>query len=101
MVKQTPSNKTTKKPFDKTAFVFETEISKIEEWMQRMEDQCEDPDAEWPTEQELMWYATWLRDIDYYKNHGLTKTLCSAQECAVLGLYEKPKRKTKTTTKKK
>ena len=93
--KTTSKPKEVKPKFDTDAFVFKTEISKIEEWLQRMLDDLDDPDVEYPTYDEQMWIAVWLRDIDFYRNNNIPYTYVSAKESAVMGLYEKPKKSTK------
>ena len=94
-VKQTSKPKEAKPKFDTDAFVFKTEISKIEEWLQRMLDDLDDPDVEYPTYDEQMWIAVWLRDIDFYRNNNIPYTLTSARENAIMQLYSKPKKSTK------
>lgn len=91
----TPKTKEVKPKFDTDAFVFKTEISKIEEWLQRMLDDLDDPDVEYPTYDEQVWIAYWLRDIDFYRNNNIPYTYVSAKESAIIGLYEKPKKTTK------
>ena len=89
-----PIKSTTSKPkevkpkFDTNAFVFKTEISKIEEWLQRMLDDLDNPDVEYPTYDEEVWIAVWLRDIDFYRNNNIPYTLTSARENAILKIYK-------------
>lgn len=83
------------KKFDTTAYVFKTDIAVIEKWVEKMCCDLDDPDVEWPSKQEQDWLAVWLRDLNFYKCNGLTHTLISAQESAVLGLTPPKKSKTK------
>lgn len=80
-----------KKPFDKEAFVFETPIEKIEEALQRLEDQEADPLAEPLTKDQTYWWGNWLVNLPEAKRRGLTHVPTCAIENAVLGLYDKPK----------
>ena len=91
----TSKPKEVKPKFDTDAFVFKTEISKIEEWLQRMLDDLDDPDVEYPTYDEQIWIAYWIRDLPFYKANNIPYTLTSARENMILGLYEKPKKSTK------
>ncbi len=86
--KPTSKSKEVKPKFDTDAFVFKTEISKIEEWLQRMLDDLDDPEVEYPTYDEQMWIAVWLRDIDFYRNNNIPYTLTSARENAILKIYK-------------
>ena len=86
--KPTTKPKEVKPKFDTDAFVFKTEISKIEEWLQRMLDDLDDPDVEYPTYDEQVWIAYWLRDIDFYRNNNIPYTLTSARENAILKIYK-------------
>ena len=107
--KKTTSNKTTKpkssdkkvttkqpvknkSDFDVDAFVFEVEISKIEDWVKGMCIELDDPEFEWPSYDEQYWLGRWLTDLPYYRAHNIQKTLVSARESAILGLYDKTKR---------
>ena len=85
---ETSKPKEVKPKFDTDAFVFKTEISKIEEWLQRMLDDLDNPDVEYPTYDEQMWIAVWLRDIDFYRNNNIPYTLTSARENAILKIYK-------------
>ena len=89
-----PKSKEVKPKFDTDAFVFKTEISKIEEWLKRMLDDLDDPDVEWPSYDEQMWMAYWIRDLPFYKANNITYTLTSARENATMQLYSKPKKST-------
>jgi len=83
-----------KKKFDTEAFVFKTPISKIEEWVQMMCDSLDDPEQEWPSYDEQVCLAYWLRDLPYYRANNIPYTLTSARENAILKIYEgKPKKK--------
>ena len=90
-----PKSKEVKPKFDTDAFVFKTEISKIEEWLQKMLDDLDDPEVEYPTPDEQYWLGRWIADIDFYRNNNIPYTYVSAKESAVIGLYEKPKKSTK------
>jgi len=79
---------TNKSKFDTSDFVFKTEISKIEEWLERMLDDLDDPEIPWPNQQEEMFLATWIRDIGYYRANNIKYTLTSAQESAIMGNKE-------------
>ena len=57
--KTTSKSKEVKPKFDTDAFVFKTEISKIEEWLQRMLDDLDNPDVEYPTYDEQVWIASY------------------------------------------
>lgn len=86
--------KTQDKPkFDTDAFVFEVNISKIESWVNGMLIELDDPEFEWPTYDEQYWLGRWLTDLPYYRAHGLTKTLVSAKESAIMGLYDKTEKR--------
>ena len=108
--KKTTSNKTTKpksplkqatakqpvkkkSDFDVDAFVFEVEISKIEGWVKGMCIELDDPEFEWPSYDEQYWLGRWLTDLPYYRAHNIQKTLVSARESAILGLYDKNEKK--------
>jgi len=93
--KKTPVKKQTKeeKPkFDVDAFVFEVDISKIEEWVNGMCIELDDPEFEYPTYDEEYWLGRWITDLPYYRAHNIQKTLVSARESAILGLYDKTKK---------
>ena len=94
-IKQTSKPKEVKPKFDTDAFVFKIDISKIEEWLQRMLDDLDDPDVEYPTLDEQYWLGRWIADIDFYRNNNIPYTYVSAKESAILGLYEKPKKSAK------
>ena len=87
--------KTTKKKssFDVDAFVFEVDISKIEDWVKGMCIELDDPEFEWPSYDEQYWLGRWLTDLPYYRAHNIQKTLVSARESAILGLYDKNEKK--------
>ena len=83
-----------KKPkFDVDAFVFEVDISKIEEWVKGMCIELDDSEFEWPSYDEQYWLGRWLTDLPYYRSHNIQKTLVSARESAILGLYDKTKKR--------
>ena len=87
-IKQTSKPKEVKPKFDTDAFVFKTDISKIEEWLKRMLDDLDDPDVEWPSYDEQMWMAYWIRDLPFYKANNITYTFTSARENAILKIYK-------------
>lgn len=93
--KPTCKSKEVKPKFDTDAFVFKTDISKIEEWLQRMLDDLDNPDVEYPTLDEQYWLGRWIADIDFYRNNNIPYTYVSAKESAIMGLYNKPKKSTK------
>jgi hypothetical protein len=82
-----------KSDFDVDAFVFEVEISKIEGWVKGMCIELDDPEFEWPSYDEQYWLGRWLTDLPYYRAHNIQKTLVSARESAILGLYDKNEKK--------
>jgi hypothetical protein len=82
-----------KSDFDVDAFVFEVEISKIEDWVKGMCIELDDPEFEWPSYDEQYWLGRWLTDLPYYRAHNIQKTLVSARESAILGLYDKTQKK--------
>lgn len=90
---KTTKSKQTKQKFDVDAFVFEVEISKIEEWVNGMCVELDDPELEWPTYDEEYWLGRWITDLPYYRAHNIQKTLVSARESAILGLYDKTQKK--------
>ncbi len=96
MVK-TPAKKKTTKPktqqpakpaFDKEAFVFETPIEKIEEALQRLEEQEADPLAQPLTKDQTYWWGWWLINIAEAKRRGLQTVQTCAIENIVLGIYD-------------
>ena len=87
-----PATKRAPKPkFDTEAFVFDTPIEKIEEALQRLEEQEADPMAEPLTQDQLYWFGWWTLNLPDAKRRGMTTVPICAKESAVLGLYEKPK----------
>ena len=82
-----------KSDFDVDAFVFEVDISKIEDWVKGMCIELDDPEFEWPSYDEQYWLGRWLTDLPYYRAHNIQKTLVSARESAILGLYDKNEKK--------
>lgn len=82
-----------KSDFDVDAFVFEVDISKIEDWVKGMCIELDDPEFEWPSYDEQYWLGRWLTDLPYYRAHNIQKTLVSARESAILGLYDKTKKR--------
>ena len=82
-----------KSDFDVDAFVFEVDISKIEGWVKGMCIELDDPEFEWPSYDEQYWLGRWLTDLPYYRAHNIQKTLVSARESAILGLYDKTQKK--------
>lgn len=93
VAKSSEKKATQKHKFDVDAFVFEVEISRIEDWVNGMCIELDDPDFEWPTYDEEYWLGRWLTDLPYYKIHNIQKTLVSARESAILGLYDKTQKK--------
>lgn len=94
-VKSSKPVATPKEKFDKTAFVFNTPLEQIEEAMQRLFDQEDDPMAFPLTEDEKYWLGIWTIQLPDAKARGMTHVPTSAVENAVLKLYEKTKRKKK------
>ena len=88
-MKQTSKSKEVKPKFDTDAFVFKTEISKIEEWLQRMLDDLDDPDVEYPTYDEQCLIIVMINEISFCKNNGITQLLTNAKENAIMGLYRR------------
>jgi hypothetical protein len=85
-------SQTAPKPkFGTEAFVFDTPIEKIEEALQRLEEQEADPMAEPLTQDQLYWWIVWTTIMPDAKRRGMTTVPICAKESAVLGLYEKPK----------
>lgn len=94
--KKAPNKKQTtndKPKFDIDAFVFEMDVSKIEEWVRGMCIELDDPEFPWPSYDEQYWLGRWLTDLPYYRAHNIQKTLVSARESAILGLYDKTKKR--------
>lgn len=89
-----------KPKFDTEDFVFKTDIAKIEEWLQKMLDDLDDPWVEWPSYDEQCLLAVWLRDIDFYRANKIPYTYTSAKENAIMGLFEKPKKTARNSKKK-
>lgn len=90
--KRAPKRETAQKPkFDTEAFIFDTPIEKIEEALQRLEEQEADPMAEPLTQDQLYWFGWWTLNLPDAKRRGMTTVPICAKESAVLGLYEKPK----------
>ena len=85
----TSKSKEVKPKFDTDAFVFKTYISKIEEWLQRMLDDLEDPDVEYPTYDEQYLIIVMINEISFCKNNGMTQLLTNAKENAIMGLYRR------------
>ena len=85
------SQATPKPKFDTEAFIFDTPIEKIEEALQRLEEQEADPMAEPLTQDQLYWFGWWTLNLPDAKRRGMTTVPICAKESAVLGLYEKPK----------
>lgn len=84
-----------KPKLDVDAFVFETEIEKIEQAMERLFEQEDDPMAEPLTKDEIYWLGIWTLQLPDAKRRGMKTVPTSAREAAVLGLYNKQKRKKK------
>ncbi|WBF54115.1 transposase-like protein [Escherichia phage EC_OE_11] len=80
-----------KQKFDTEAFVFDTPIEKIEEALAKFEERDADPF----TEDELYWFGWWVLNLPEAKKRGMKSVPICAKESAVLGLYEKPKRRSK------
>lgn len=100
MTKETKTTKEFKPKFDTEDFVFKTDITKIEAWLQKMLDDLDDVDLEWPSYDEQCLLAVWLRDIDFYRANNIPYTLTSAKENAIMGLFEKPKKTARNSKKK-
>ena len=47
------------------------------------------------TEDELYWFGWWVLNLPEAKKRGMKSVPICAKESAVLGLYEKPKRRSK------
>lgn len=84
-----------KDKFDTEAFVLDTPIEKIEEALQRLEEQEEDPMAEPLTADQIYWFGWWTLNLPEAKRRGMTSVPTCAKEAAVLGLYEKSKKRSK------
>lgn len=84
-----------KQKFDTEAFVFDTPIEKIEEALAKFEARDTDPMADPFTEDELYWFGWWVLNLPEAKKRGMKSVPICAKESAVLGLYEKPKRRSK------
>lgn len=85
-------SQTAPKPkFDTEAFVFDTPIEKIEEALERLEEQEADPMAEPLTQDQLYWWGWWTLHMPDAKRRGMTTVPICAKESAILGLYEKQK----------
>ena len=65
---------------------------KIEEALQRLEEQEADPMAEPLTADQLYWWGIWTIQMPDAKRRGMTSVPTCAKEAAVLGLYEKSKK---------
>ena len=89
----------TKQPFDKSSFVFKTPLDKIQEFINKIENQLDDDKQGWPTEQETYLYLVMLNELDYCKRNNEEYLLTSAIENAIMGSYSKPTKK-KTVGKK-
>ena len=85
----TSKPKEVKPKFDTDAFVFKTDISKIEEWLQRMLDDLDNPDVEYPTYDEQCLIIVMINEISFCKNNGITQLLTNAKENAIMGLYRR------------
>lgn len=85
--------KTTKKPkFDTSNYVFETPIEKVQEWLDNFDKMCNDPETEWPSQQEQLLYCILKRDIETCRQNGENVILLNAIENKVCGFYSKSKR---------
>ena len=85
-----PATKRAPKPkFDTEAFVFDTPIEKIEEALQRFEEQEADPMAEPLTQDQLYWFGWWTLNLPDAKRRGLKTVPTCAKENGVLKIYEK------------
>lgn len=84
-----------KQKFDTSAFVFETEVSKIEEALQRFEEQDADPMAEPFTKDELYWFGWWTLNLPEVKKRNLLTVPICAVESNVLKIYDKTKKRKK------
>ena len=86
------ATKTDKPKFDTEAFVFQTPIEKIEAWVNQKLEELDDPDIDWPSEDETYFLGRWLTDLPYYRANNIPFTLTSARESAIMSLYDKPKK---------
>lgn len=88
---------TTKQPvkkksdFDVDAFVFEVEISKIEDWVKGMCIELDDPTKQWPSKDEEYTLMVMINELDFYKKNSIAKISTSARENAIMGLYKSNK----------
>lgn len=86
-----------KEKFDTSAFVFETDLSTLEEKLLACYAELEDlleyqqPDSEQRKRIEELkyWLGIWERDLPEAKRRGLTKVPLCAIEGRVFGTYEK------------
>lgn len=79
-----------KEKFDTSAFVFETPIELIEEALEKLEEQENDPLAEPLTKDQLYWWSHWCMMLPEAKRRGMKTVPTCAIENAVLKL-SKPK----------
>ena len=78
-----------KDKFDTEAFVFDTPIEKIEEALQRLEEQEADPMAEPLTADQIYWFGWWTLNLPDAKRRGLKTVPTCAKENVILKIYEK------------
>lgn len=97
----TPSNtaKQKKVKFDTSAFVFETPISKIEEWVRLKHEELDDPEIPWPDEREAYVLLCMINELKFCKTNNIETLLINAQESAIMQLFDK-KTKAKPKVKK-
>lgn len=89
----TMATKSTKQPFDKTGFVFNTPLGKIQWFVDRINNQLDDDQQDWPTEQETYLYMVMLNELDFCKRNNEDFVLTSAVENAIMQTYSKPTKK--------
>lgn len=91
---------TSPKPkFDTSAFVFETPMSKIEEWVRLKHEELDDPEIPWPDEREAYVLLCMINELKFCKANNIETLLINAQESAIMQLFDK-KAKAKPKSKK-
>lgn len=98
---------TEKKPFDKTAFVFNTPVEKLEECLLTCNEELSrlltipkpDPWVQDRIDDLSYWLGIWELQLPDAKRRKMTIVPMSAIERVVLGLYEKPEEPKKAWTK--
>lgn len=79
---------TKKEPFDKTAFVFNTDTKVVVEAMERLY-AIDDDENEYPyTEDELYWLSYWAMTMPKVLEMNIDKVPLCAIEAKVLGIYK-------------